>query len=148
MERPIDTLKGLLKSKSILLFTALQIVLAMAQPYLAKTGIDPILADAAIDIAAVIALRLITKASLAEKGSGLEKIKTGLGSIESLLANPFYRSSILTIMKQQGIDPSELRIDLSKTALKGEYADAKIYKIGGDKFRKLKDGSFVPVQIE
>jgi hypothetical protein len=143
MERPIDTLKGALKSKSILLFTVLQLALAAAQPYLASTGIDPLLANMVIDISAVIILRVITKSSLAEKGSGFEKVKTLIEGMDSFLENPFYRSMLIPVLQKKGIDISAIE-ELSNDTMK--YADAKTYLIGGSKFRKMTDGSFVPVE--
>jgi len=148
MGRPIDILKGALQSKSILLFSMLQFALLAAQPYLASTGVDPALANMGIDIAAVIALRFITSSSLSEKGSGLDKVKQFIGNIDKFIESPLYRPMIIGYLKQANIVPSVVDSleNLPVVDTKESYADHKIYLIGGDKFRKRTDGSFVPIE--
>ena len=136
MQRPIDVLKGAVRSKSILLFIALQAALGAAQPAMESTGANPLWINATIDIVAVIILRIITKSSLADKGSGFEKVMEIFEKADSLLMNPMYRQLLVPMLKQKGIN-----IEVNNPA----YADEKVYKIGEKNFRKLKDGSFVPI---
>lgn len=138
-QRPIDQLKGALKSKSILLFILLQFAMGAAQPYLASTGIDPMLANMAIDIAAVIALRFVTKSSLAEKGSGLEKVKDFVGSVDKFINNPFYKPMLVSLMKEKGIDTEFFN------EIEPEPEPLKKVKINGRMYYAMDDGSYKPV---
>ncbi|MDY6957789.1 MAG: hypothetical protein SVK08_01395 [Halobacteriota archaeon] len=127
-----STALGMLKSKSIGLFLVLQVIMLMAQPYLVKYGVDPAVTNAIVDIVAVALLRLITKSSLAEKGSGFEKFKEVLDKSDQFLSNPFYRSLLAPIFEKNGIKIPE-------------PVDQKKYKIAGKLYYKLPDGSFIPV---
>lgn len=127
-----STALGMLKSKSIWLFSVLQVIMLLAQPYLVKYGIDPSVTNLVVDIIAVALLRLITKSSLAEKGSGFEKFKEVLEKSDQFLSNPFYRQLLAPIFEKNGIKLPE-------------PVDQKKYKIAGKLYYKLPDGSFIPV---
>lgn len=129
-----DTAMGLLQSRSVRWYTILQAVVLLAQPYLTKYGVDPVLFNTATGIVAVIILRMITKVSLAEKGSGLGKLKEVLENTEEIFNDPVYRALLDSFLKDRGVD---IKFPEPKTYVKQVKINDKFYDL-------MSDGSYIP----